>query len=65
MTIRVTCDNPLTGKAHSAYSAEAIVESDATYKAYRKEQRAAVEQTILASGMYKAACYRAELMATV
>lgn len=40
----MSSDNPLTGKPHSASSAEAIVESDAEYAAYLAES---TEATLL------------------
>lgn len=54
--------NPLTGKAHSASSAEAVVETDAEYAAYRALQRGAVVTTITAAGNYEAAKFRARFL---
>ena len=46
--------NPLNDKPHSASSAEAIVETDATYRAYRIAQSEAVTDRIAARGAYEA-----------
>jgi len=54
-------ENPLTGKAHSASSAEAVVETDAEYAAYRKSQRQAVLDTQCAFADYEAAKLTAQL----
>ena len=54
--------NPLTGKPHSASSAEAVVETDAGYAAYRKLQREAVITAITAGGNYEAAKFRARFL---
>ncbi len=57
--------NPLTGKAHSASSAEAVVETDAEYAAYRARQRKATVATIHARVAYEVAKSRARLAAGV
>ena len=44
--------NELTGKPHSASSAEAIVEADAQYAAYLSQQRDAVIAKITAQAAY-------------
>lgn len=54
-------ENPLTGKQHSASSAEAVVETDGEYAEYRKRQRIAVVDTECARAAFYAARYRAEL----
>lgn len=58
--------NPLTGKPHSATSAEAVVESDAIYAAHRRSQRQAEVEKIFARAAYEAAVLaaRAALTAT-
>lgn len=53
--------NPATGKAHSASSAEAVVETDEEYAAYRARQRAAVVERIKARAYYEASIARARL----
>ncbi len=53
--------NPLTGKPHSASSAEAVVETDQEYWAFRERQIGLVAQRIRAKAAYDAACYRAQL----
>jgi hypothetical protein len=53
--------NELTGKPHSASSAEAIVESDPEYAKHREWQRLATANTIRARAVLKAAEFRAEL----
>jgi hypothetical protein len=57
--------NPLNGKPHSASSAEAVVETDIEYKAYRQRQRDAVVRTIKARGLLAAAKANAALHAGV
>lgn len=47
--------NPLTGKAHSATSAEAIVEVDAEYSSFVNQCNAAEVQLIFAQTEYEAA----------
>jgi len=56
-------DNPLTGKAHSFSSAEAVVNTDPAYQDYLAEQREAVRARILARGAYEAALVTAHLAA--
>ena len=56
-------DNPLTGKAHSFSSADAIVHSDSQYADYLEQLRGAVERRILARGSYDASIARARLHA--
>lgn len=58
-------DNPLTGKAHSASSAEAVVETDASYADYKRKQRDATVRTIMTRARYEAAKYRAQLLVSV
>jgi hypothetical protein len=53
--------NPLTLKAHSASSAEAVVETDEAYMQHRRTQRDAVLATQKAWGAFKAATLRAQL----
>lgn len=53
--------NELTGKPHSASSAEAIVESDADYKSYLSIKRETVAEKIRARATYDAAVARAAL----
>lgn len=53
--------NPLTGKPHSASSAEAVVETDPEYAAYRTAQRAATVATIKAKVYYAVALTRARM----
>lgn len=53
--------NPLTGKAHSASSAEAVVETDAAYAAYRTAQREATVATIKARAYYEVCIARARM----
>lgn len=48
-------DNPLTGKAHSFSSAEAVVNTDPEYQTYLARQRDAVRERILAQGALYAA----------
>lgn len=60
-----TGPNPLTGKQHSASSAEAVVETDAGYAAYRKLQREAVITEITAGGNYEAAKFRARQLTAI
>lgn len=50
--------NMLTGKPHSASSAEAIVETDLAYAAYRARQRDAVVDVILSRAQYEAAVFQ-------
>lgn len=59
----VGTENPLTGKPHSASSAEAVVETDAEYYDYRATQRQAVIAKIRAAGAYEAAKAIARLAA--
>lgn len=56
-------DNPLTGKAHSFSSAEALVNSDRDYADYLGTARAAAVARILARGAYDAALAEARLAA--
>jgi hypothetical protein len=56
-------DNPLTGKAHSFSSAEALVNTDEEYQQYLERQRNAVRERILAKGAYDAAVASARLHA--
>ena len=53
--------NPLTGKAHSVSSAEAVVEQDPTFMEHRRTQRSAVADRILMQGRYETAKLRARL----
>lgn len=55
--------NPLTGKAHSASSAEAVVETDAEYAAYRAAQREATVAVIKARAYYECTIARARMAA--
>lgn len=57
-------DNPLTGKAHSFSSAEALVNTDDEYQQYLERQRNAVRDRIIAKGAYDAAVAAARLHAT-
>ena len=57
--------NPLNGKPHSASSAEAVVETDIEYKAYRQRQRDAAVRTIKAKALYAAAKAHASLAVVV
>jgi hypothetical protein len=57
----VGTENPLNGKPHSASSAEAIVESDAEYASYRKQQRDAEVEKHRAYAAYEAAKLGARL----
>lgn len=54
-------DNPLTGKPHSASSAEAIVNLDPEYAAYLTQLRDAVARKIRAKAQYEAALAAARL----
>ena len=54
--------NEETTKQHSASSAEKIVETDATYVAFRERQREAVVATQLARGQFYAARCKAALL---
>ncbi|HET8771591.1 MAG TPA: hypothetical protein VFM71_11465 [Gemmatimonadaceae bacterium] len=54
-------ENPLTGKMHSASSAEAVVETDAEYAQYRDEQRTATVMKIRAQVAYECAKTRARM----
>jgi hypothetical protein len=54
-------ENPETGKPHSASSAEKIVETDAEYSAHRRDQYAAVVETIRARGEFEASRRKADL----
>lgn len=56
-------DNPLTGKPHSASSAEAIVNLDPEYAAYLTQIRDAVARKIRAKAQYDAAVVAAKLQA--
>jgi hypothetical protein len=58
-------DNPLTGKAHSFSSAEALVNIDAVYAAYLAKMRDAVRQKIMARGNYETAILATQLCAGV
>lgn len=53
--------NESTGKAHSASSAEAVVELDAEYAGYRKQQRAAEVERHRSEAAYAAAKLGARL----
>ena len=53
--------NGLTGKPHSASSAEAVVETDADYAGYRRAQADAVQERIFARTAYDAAHLNAQL----
>ncbi len=57
--------NPLTGKPHSASSAETFVETDEQYAALRKQQRDATMTTIMTRARYDAAKFRAQLLCTL
>lgn len=57
-------DNPLTGKAHSFSSAEALVNTDEEYQQYLERQRNAVRDRIIAKGAYDAAVAAARLHAS-
>jgi hypothetical protein len=54
-------DNPMTGKAHSFSSAEAMVNTDEEYQNYLAKIRDAVRQRILARGSYDASLAAARL----
>ena len=54
-------ENPETQKAHSASSAEKVVELDADYAAHREQQRAAEVEKIRAWAALDAAKLRAQL----
>lgn len=56
-------DNPLTGKPHSASSAEAVVSQDAAYAAHLTQLRDAVARKIRAKAQYDAAVAAARLQA--
>jgi hypothetical protein len=56
-------DNPLTGKPHSASSAEAVVNLDEEYAAHLTQQRDAVARKIRAKAQYDAAVAAARLKA--
>jgi hypothetical protein len=58
-------DNPLTGKAHSFSSAEAMVNSDREYADYLGEVRKAAVARIVARGGHEAALAEARLAAGV
>lgn len=58
-------DNPMTGKAHSFSSAEALVNTDAEYAAHLEKQRDAARARILARGAYDAAIAAAKVCETV
>ena len=53
--------NPLSGKPHSASSAEAVVETDPEYAAFLKRRRAAAVTKQVAYGRMESARLRAEL----
>ena len=55
--------NDLTGKPHSASSAEAIVETDTEYAAHRAKQIDAVCRKIEAKAIYESELIRAKLAA--
>lgn len=55
--------NVANGKPHSASSAEAVLETDHEYMAYRTKQRAAVVATIKARAYYEAMKARARVAA--
>lgn len=52
-------DNPLTGKPHSASSAEAVVVTDAGYAAYLQQRRSATLERMAAETAMRAAYLRA------
>jgi hypothetical protein len=54
-------DNPLTGKPHSASSAEAVVNLDPEYAGYLTQLRDAVARKIRARAQYEAALVAARL----
>lgn len=54
-------DNPLTGKPHSASSAEAIVNLDPEYAAYLTQIRDAVARKIRAKAQYESAIASARI----
>ena len=56
-------DNPLTGKAHSFSSAEALVNTDNAYSDYLGQCRDAMHARIIARGNYDAALANARLAA--
>jgi len=56
-------DNPLTGKPHSFSSAEALVNTDATYSDYLGQCRDAAHARMIARGNYDAALATARLAA--
>lgn len=58
-------DNPLTGKAHSFSSAEALVNTDITYSDYLGQCRDAAHARMIARGNYDAALATARLAAEV
>jgi hypothetical protein len=58
-------DNPLTGKAHSYSSAEALVTTDQQYAEYLDEIANAVRVKIIAKAQYDAALAAARLVAEV
>jgi hypothetical protein len=60
----VGSENPENGKAHSASSAEKVVESDPTYAAFLAEVRQAVFQKIVARANYDASVAAARLAAS-
>lgn len=62
LRVMQTSTNALTGKPHSASSAEAVVEMDHEYAAYRANQRDAVRETIKARAAFYAAQYSAQLI---
>ncbi len=61
--IMASGDNPLTGKPHSASSAEAIVNLDPEYSGYLTQIRDAVARKIRARAQYDAAVAAARLKA--
>ena len=54
-------ENTLTGKPHSASSAESQVETDDAYAAHRRQQLDAAVTAILCRARYEAAKFRAQL----
>lgn len=53
--LQLEAGNPLTGKPHSATSAESVVNTDAEYQAYLARQRQAVMTRIKSDGLREAA----------
>lgn len=54
-------ENPETKKTHTATSAERVVEADAEYMSYRRQEHAAVVARIQAEAALKASDHRARL----